>query len=42
LAKNTDKYEGKATTIIAYAKNENEIEFFEGTVEGKIIEPIHT
>ena len=42
LAKNSGTYKARATTIIGYAKNKDEIELFEGTVEGTIIEPIHT
>jgi non-canonical purine NTP pyrophosphatase (RdgB/HAM1 family) len=39
LAKKPGKYEAKATTLIGYAKNADEIEFFEGTVEWRIVEP---
>ena len=42
LAKNVSTYKAKATTIIGYAKNKDEIEFFEGTVEWTIEKPIHT
>jgi inosine triphosphate pyrophosphatase len=41
LAKNSGKYKAKATVLIGYAKNADEIEFFEGTVEWKIVEPTH-
>jgi inosine/xanthosine triphosphate pyrophosphatase family protein len=41
LAKNSGKYKAKATVVIGYAKNKDEIEFFEGSVEGTIVEPIH-
>lgn len=30
----------QAKTIIGYAKNENDISFFEGTIEGEIVSPI--
>ncbi|MCX6823874.1 MAG: non-canonical purine NTP pyrophosphatase [candidate division SR1 bacterium] len=41
LAKNAGKYKAKATVLIGYAKNKDEIEFFEGSVEGTIVEPTH-
>ncbi len=41
LAKNSGKYKAKATVVIGYAKNIDEIQFFEGTVEGTIVEPIN-
>lgn len=41
LAKNSGKYKAKATVVIGYAKNIDEIQFFEGSGEGTIVEPIH-
>ena len=42
LAKKYDNFNAKATVLIGYAKNKDEIEFFEGTVKGTIVKPIHT
>lgn len=42
LAKNSGKYKAKATVLIGYAKNKDEIQFFEGTVEGKVSKPVPT
>jgi len=39
LAKRLDNTEAEAKTIIGYAKNPNEIHFFEGSIKGKIVEP---
>lgn len=42
LAKKYNNFKAKATVLIWYAKNIDEIEFFEGTIEWIIVEPIHT
>lgn len=42
LTKKHDNYKAKATVLIGYAKNVDEIEFFEGTVEWTIVEPTRT
>lgn len=42
LAKKHDNFKAKATVLIGYAKNTDEIEFFEGAVEGTIVKPVHT
>ena len=42
LAKKYNNFNAKATVLIAYAKNIDEIEFFEGTVKWTIVEPVHT
>lgn len=41
LAKATGKYKARASVLIGYAKTADDIQFFEGTVEGTIVEPIH-
>lgn len=41
LAKKYNNFKATARVLIGYAKNKDEIEFFEGTVEGTIVEPIH-
>ena len=41
LVKNSGKYKARATVLIGYANNTNDIEFFEGTVEWTIVEPTH-
>lgn len=42
LAKKYENFKTSATVLIGYAKNADEIEFFEGTVKWTIVEPIHT
>ena len=42
LVKKYTNHKARATVLIGYAKNADEIEFFEGTVEGTIVEPVHT
>ncbi len=34
-------YDAEAKTIIGYARNQNEISFFEGVIKGTIVEPKH-
>jgi len=41
LTKKYSNYKAKARALIGYAKNLNDIHFFEGTVERTIVEPIH-
>ena len=42
LVKKYTNHKARATVLIGYAKHADEIEFFEGTVEGTIVEPVHT
>lgn len=42
LAKKFDNFKATASVLIGYAKSADEIEFFEGSVEGTIVEPTHT
>lgn len=42
LAKKYNKFKARATVVIAYAKNADEIKFFEWSVEGTIVEPMQT
>lgn len=39
IAKAFNNFKAQAKTVIGYAKNEREIEFFEGVIEGVIIQP---
>lgn len=39
MAASTDSVEAQAKTIIGYASSSREIHFFEGVIEGKIVEP---
>jgi inosine triphosphate pyrophosphatase len=39
IAKAFNNFNAQAKTVIGYAKNAHEINFFEGTVEGIIVEP---
>ncbi|MEI7558245.1 MAG: non-canonical purine NTP pyrophosphatase [bacterium] len=41
LAKKYDDFKAKATVLIGYAKNKDEIDFFEGSINGTIVEPMH-
>lgn len=42
LAKKYNNFKARATVRIGYAKNADEIAFFEGSVEGTIVEPVYT
>lgn len=42
LADKYKNYKAQASTIIGYAKNKDEIEFFEGRVEWTIVKPTYT
>src|SRR3989338_1679581 len=39
IALKTNSSEATARTLIGYAKNKDEIKFFEGTIRGKIVQP---
>lgn len=39
LAKGFDTYEATAKTIVGYAKDPNSIQFFEGNIGGRVVEP---
>jgi non-canonical purine NTP pyrophosphatase (RdgB/HAM1 family) len=39
ITKKFDNYKAEAKTIIGYAKNKNEIYYFEGSIKGKIVPP---
>lgn len=41
LAKKYNNFGVRASVLIGYAKNKDEIEFFEGSINGTIVEPIH-
>lgn len=42
LAKKYNNFKARATVLIGYAKSADEIEFFEGSIQGTIVEPTHT
>ena len=42
LAKNAGKHKARASVLIGYAKNADEIKIFEWNVEWTIVEPVHT
>ena len=41
LAKKYDNFKARASVIIGYAANADDIRFFEWNIDGKIVQPIH-